>query len=121
LLGIELETRRRNRLATHVTKMSDKKIQLEIDQSFGNCPQYIQRRDLSQIPPTSPPKVKVEDFFELDEQALSLIDKSDTFFVASAFSGGRDDQNGDTIKDSGINTTQGADVSHRGGNPDSLG
>ncbi|MFT5209206.1 MAG: ferredoxin-NADP reductase [Flavobacterium sp.] len=117
LLGIELETRRRNRLATHVTKMSDKKIQLEIDQSFGNCPQYIQRRDLSQIPPTSPPKVKVEVFFELDEQALSLIDKSDTFFVASAFSGGRDDQNGDTIKDSGINTTQGADVSHRGGNP----
>lgn len=46
LLGVELSTRRRNRLAAHITDYSDNYLQLEIDQAFGNCPQYIQKRKL---------------------------------------------------------------------------
>jgi predicted pyridoxine 5'-phosphate oxidase superfamily flavin-nucleotide-binding protein len=49
LLGIELPTRRRNRLSTHIKAFTADQIQLEVDQSFGNCPQYIQTRDLESL------------------------------------------------------------------------
>ena len=47
LLGIEYESRRRNRLTAHVAEISADKMLLSIDQTFGNCPQYIQARGLS--------------------------------------------------------------------------
>ncbi|MFT7686909.1 MAG: ferredoxin-NADP reductase [Candidatus Azotimanducaceae bacterium] len=113
ILGIELETRRRNRLATHVAKVTEDKICLEVDQSFGNCPQYIQHRKLSSAlsntPPANLPQGLSGDFFELDNQALALISNSDTFFVASAFSKNSTDKGG--------HKGEGADVSHRGGKP----
>ena len=44
LLGMEMHTRRRNRMngfvSTHPTGFS-----VDVDQSFGNCPRYIQLRD----------------------------------------------------------------------------
>src|SRR3546814_4895052 len=44
LLGIELATRRRNRMNGHVTDVGDGAFSVQVDQSFGNCPQYIQVR-----------------------------------------------------------------------------
>jgi ferredoxin/predicted pyridoxine 5'-phosphate oxidase superfamily flavin-nucleotide-binding protein len=46
LLGIEPPTRRRNRLAAHIVEHTDEHIHLAVDQAFGNCPQYIQTREL---------------------------------------------------------------------------
>lgn len=105
LLGIELETRRRNRLSGSITEISSNRIQLEIKQAFGNCPQYIQTREMETLDTTELPPAAIEDIKRFDHQAQALIQKSDTFFVSSFVNNGRDDAN------------QGADVSHRGGKP----
>jgi predicted pyridoxine 5'-phosphate oxidase superfamily flavin-nucleotide-binding protein len=41
-LGIELHTRRRNRVNGHVVALDAGGFSIEVDQSVGNCPQYIQ-------------------------------------------------------------------------------
>ena len=103
LLGIELETRRRNRISAHVEKVTDEGVDLGIDQAFGNCPQYIQPREMSWADSTLLLEPSVKTITKLDHQALQLIGCSDTFFVASSLP-----------KDSNL-TSDGADVSHRGG------
>ena len=105
LLGIELTSRRRNRMAAHITATSNNQITLSVDQAFGNCPQYIQDRELVKLPPSSVTPAKVTKLTSFDQLAQDLIKKSDTFFVASYASSGND-----AISD-------GADVSHRGGRP----
>lgn len=103
LLGIELETKRRNRIAAHIDKVSESSASLSIDQAFGNCPQYIHLRKLVQIDPSTMPAAQVQKLTELDSQARELIEQSDTFFVASH------------VADGTRESSQGADVSHRGG------
>ena len=44
LLGIQLETRRRNRMNGTVIEADEGGLVVRVDQSFGNCPQYIQAR-----------------------------------------------------------------------------
>ncbi|OQK16150.1 FAD-binding oxidoreductase [Methyloprofundus sedimenti] len=105
LLGIELSTRRRNRLAAHINKVSNEGIELSIDQAFGNCPQYIQQRELYLVDPALMPDEELIQLTAFDQQALELIGTSDTFFVASYVANG-----------SGA-VSEGADVSHRGGKP----
>ncbi|OUS01124.1 FAD-binding oxidoreductase [Gammaproteobacteria bacterium 42_54_T18] len=105
LLGIELTSRRRNRMAAHITETSNNQITLCVDQAFGNCPQYIQDRELIKLAPSSIPQPEVTKLTTFDQQAQELIKKSDTFFVAS-------------YANSGENVaSDGADVSHRGGRP----
>lgn len=105
LLGIELPTRRRNRLAGHIVEASAGHIQLAVDQAFGNCPQYIQARDLERVDDDSLLPANVSQLTRLDEKTRAMIEKSDTFFVASYVS-----------NNSGA-ASEGADVSHRGGRP----
>ncbi len=106
MLGIELTTRRRNRLAAHIVDHSDKHIRLAVDQSFGNCPQYIQLRDFEKV--ATPPAPVVDELTEFDDRAQQLINNSDTFFVASHVN---------NIDNTSTDASAGADVSHRGGNP----
>lgn len=105
LLGIELETRRRNRLSAYIKETNDNSINLSIKQAFGNCPQYIQTRELYAVNPASMPAVKTEKITQFDQQAVELISLSDTFFVASYVANGSN------------SASEGADVSHRGGKP----
>lgn len=105
LLGIELHSRRRNRLTTTVQSVSEGITTLAVNQSFGNCPQYIQNRKIEYIPADERPKPDVQTQVTLDESARALICQSDTFFVATAY----DDKSGAA--------SNGADVSHRGGKP----
>ncbi|MEH6592839.1 MAG: pyridoxamine 5'-phosphate oxidase family protein [Halioglobus sp.] len=105
LLGIELPTRRRNRIAAHILDTSEKGVRLMVDQAFGNCPQYIQTRELDRVDPTTMPASHVEELVQLDSRAQTLIQQSDTFFVASSVSNGSGE------------ASEGADVSHRGGQP----
>src|SRR6185312_15597836 len=44
LLGLDLTTRRRNRANGRVAAVDDRGLTVAIDQSFGNCAQYIQVR-----------------------------------------------------------------------------
>lgn len=44
ILGLEHETRRRNRVNGRVSAVSESSVTVSVDQSFGNCPKYIQKR-----------------------------------------------------------------------------
>jgi predicted pyridoxine 5'-phosphate oxidase superfamily flavin-nucleotide-binding protein len=109
LLGIELTTRRRNRMNGRITDTGNGSFAVHVDQSFGNCPQYIQVRQhrFRDLPETlSAPHPVQQEGVLLSSDAAALLRRSDTLFVASASaapgSGPRE---------------QGVDVSHRGGRP----
>jgi predicted pyridoxine 5'-phosphate oxidase superfamily flavin-nucleotide-binding protein len=99
LLGLDLSTRRRNRANGRISAI-DTGITVGVEQSFGNCAQYIQTRTVT--PHEHEPKV-VEALSALDAPARRLIETADTFFVASRSRAG--------IGDGGL------DMSHRGGPP----
>ena len=93
LLGIELPTRRRNRMNGRVEAVSDGGLAVAVQQSFGNCPKYIQVRSWQAA--TRQPG-QLEQGEGLDPRWLPLVEGSDTLFIAS--SNGAD-----------------MDISHRGG------
>ncbi|MFK3820443.1 pyridoxamine 5'-phosphate oxidase family protein [Pseudomonas sp. NPDC089407] len=100
LLGIELHTRRRNRINGQIQQTAQGQLQVTVEQSFGNCPQYIQLRDYTRVAEPSQTRVDVT---TLDAMAISMIEAADTFFVASYV----EHDNGQ----------RSVDVSHRGGRP----
>ncbi|MEM8797739.1 MAG: pyridoxamine 5'-phosphate oxidase family protein, partial [Pseudomonadota bacterium] len=107
LLGLEFASRRRNRVNVTISGTNADGVHLSVGQSFGNCPQYIQKRafDFKRAPedfPEAGDPVSLEHF---DDDAKCLIAKADTFFIASALL----DETGDVAK--------GVDASHRGGKP----
>lgn len=100
LLGIELHTRRRNRLNGHIGNLGASGFDLTVDQSFGNCPQYIQLRQFQRVSLTDPQTRRAKHFDGLDDAAVALIETADTFFVASYVD---------------VDGERSVDVSHRGG------
>jgi predicted pyridoxine 5'-phosphate oxidase superfamily flavin-nucleotide-binding protein len=100
ILGLDLSNRRRNRANGHVTSVHSQGFTVAVNQSFGNCAQYIQTRTATPLPREPRP---AQILGRLDDDARRLIGQSDTFFVASRSR--RDLQEG------------GLDVSHRGGQP----
>lgn len=100
LLGIELHTRRRNRLNGQIHQGANGQLQVTVEQSFGNCPQYIQLREYTRV--VEPAQGRV-DAVTLDATAVDMIRAADTFFVASYI------EHGDGLRS--------VDVSHRGGRP----
>jgi predicted pyridoxine 5'-phosphate oxidase superfamily flavin-nucleotide-binding protein len=104
LLGIELHTRRRNRLNGLVRRTSAEAFDVAVQQSFGNCPQYIQLREFAFArDPATPSGETPRELDRLDDRARDMIDSADTFFVASYVD---DADRGRAV-----------DVSHRGGRP----
>ncbi len=104
-LGIELPTRRRNRLNGHVACIDRQGFLVTVDQSFGNCARYIQRRDWTSSE-AAPTHLQATTFVGLDDrEARALISRCDTFFVATYASPGPTNAQADM------------DVSHRGGWP----
>jgi predicted pyridoxine 5'-phosphate oxidase superfamily flavin-nucleotide-binding protein len=103
MLGIEFSTRRRNRANGHVVAFDENGLRVHVEQSFGNCPKYIQSREVSNENHHQP--VASREFFtDLTDAAKKMINDADTFFVATA--SGKDATNG-----------SGVDISHRGGMP----
>jgi len=49
LLGIELHTRRRNRMNGRIQHRDEHGFSVEVEHSFGNCPKYIQIRDVTRV------------------------------------------------------------------------
>jgi predicted pyridoxine 5'-phosphate oxidase superfamily flavin-nucleotide-binding protein len=107
LLGIELSTRRRNRMNGTLVSIDEQGFVVRVGESFGNCPQYIQARSSEFVADpasvTAPRTVSVEGSI-LSETAAALVRRADTFFVATA---------APTTDD----RPAGVDVSHRGGKP----
>ena len=106
MLGIEPHTRRRNRVNGRVAALDSSGFGLAVDQSFGNCPKYIQAREpVYAMPEACPPPAVVG--IQLDATALRLVQAADTFFIASAH----------PDVEHATSPSQGVDVSHRGGKP----
>ena len=104
ILGLEFETRRRNRVNGYLVARHDHRLEIEVEQAFGNCPKYIQTRDY--VSTEIPLKTSVEFLgTQLDYDGIRQIERADTFFIASHSS--RLDRTMAT----------GCDVSHRGGMP----
>lgn len=101
LLGIELPTRRRNRANGHVTRRSLDGFELQVEQSFGNCKQYIQAR-AGTFERAGAPRLELA---ALSAEALAVVSRADTTFIAT------------TSRDAARGYSEGLDVSHRGGRP----
>ena len=85
-----------------IVAASDHGFAVEVGQSFGNCPKYIQAREPLVGGGTA--RLLREEEATLSEEAVALIRGADTFFIATAAEGAR---GGDGVK--------GVDISHRGG------
>jgi uncharacterized protein len=96
LLGIDLATRRRNRANGVIAAAADGELLVAVEQSFGNCPQYIHIRDLGVA---EAGRAAAETMDRFDAAARQAIETTDTLFVATT---------GDD---------EGVDISHRGGKP----
>ncbi|WP_412050623.1 pyridoxamine 5'-phosphate oxidase family protein [Hoeflea sp. Naph1] len=85
ILGIELHTRRRNRLNGTIRRYSPLGFDIAVGQSYGNCAQYIQLRDDHRFvrEPTLKTNQPTRQMRRLDAAAKMLIAQADTFFVAS--------------------------------------
>jgi hypothetical protein len=100
MLVIELATRRRLRVNGRIRRSGEQQLELEVLESYPNCPKYIQRRQVTKNQAGShvaTPQVFKGDALGAPQQAI--INKADTFFVASA------------------HPERGVDASHRGGDP----
>ena len=103
LLGIELATRRRNRLNGRIRDDGAGALVCTVDQTFGNCPQYIREREWHRVegePAGAPTRGH-----RLTQAQRDWIAAADTFFIASGHRG------------EGESATFGMDASHRGGDP----
>src|SRR6266436_3156495 len=75
ILGIDFSTRRRNRANGRIQSLETRGITVAVNQSFGNCPQYIQKRVLapSRVEPVEGVSAPVESLDHLDEAAQAAI------------------------------------------------
>lgn len=107
LLGIDFASRRRNRVNGRVAAVEAAGFSLAVEQSFGNCPKYIQPRALEPMFGRRRNRIngRVEPFEDLGGEVPALIARSDTAFVATFAGREQAGENG------------GVDVSHRGGPP----
>jgi len=97
MLVVDLATRRRMRVNGTLTGVNTGRMQISVDQAYGNCPQYIRRRLLE---PSSAARSRSEstiDGTDLTPSQSGLIRSADTFFLGTT------------------HPARGNDASHRGG------
>ena len=101
VLGIELTTRRRNRVNGRIAGNGSGAMVFAVEQAFGNCPQYIRERQWRRVEgePVGPPARGTR----LTASQRQWIAGADTFFIASGY------------RPDGESATFGMDASHRGG------
>ena len=104
LLGIELSTRRRNRVNGRVRAKDRNRIVFGVDQSFGNCPQYISEREWRFVSSDRSHPVPRRTN-RLSAEQIARIRTADTCFIATGH------------RAEGEDISFGMDASHRGGAP----
>lgn len=99
MTAVEFVTRRRVRINGTVVTSARELLVIEVEQAYGNCPQYIQQRVLARDDLGSSLSEAVRHGTELTASDVDLIRSADTFFLGT------------------VNPERGADASHRGGPP----
>ncbi|KAJ7502454.1 hypothetical protein B0H11DRAFT_640201 [Mycena galericulata] len=92
-IGIEFPTRRRNKFAGITSRLTKTdyamQLDLRVNEALGNCPKYINVRDL--VPhPQSAPRVEYQESHlspddRLPDAAISFITDSDTVFLGTTY------------------------------------
>ncbi|WAS90849.1 FAD-binding oxidoreductase [Nannocystis punicea] len=100
LLGIEPATRRRNRVNGRIASTAANRIELRVEQTFGNCPQHIHERRWRWVDSIAAPAVRSRSFTPAMREQIAA---ADTLFLASGHRG------------AGEAASFGMDASHRGG------
>lgn len=102
-LGIELNTRRRNRMNGRVAAVHATGFTVRVEQTVGNCSKYIQGREFGWRRAAGDQRPRaIEALTSIDAEARALITQADTFFVA-------------THAPASAGHAASTDVSHRGG------
>jgi len=101
MVAIDFARRRRMRVNGAIVAADRAGFLIEVNQAYGNCPQFIQRRhlDLSDSETQSEPLARIKRSSAITEQQRLLIGRADTFFLGTT------------------HPTRGNDASHRGGPP----
>jgi hypothetical protein len=99
LVVVEFATRRRVRVNGRLRAAEDDTLALDVEQAYGNCPQYIHQRVLAQDGPGQDNPGDVRRDAALSPADTELIRAADTFFLGTT------------------NPERGSDTSHRGGRP----
>src|SRR3954471_13839468 len=101
ILGIDFASRRRNRANGVIDSSGPDGLVVDVRQSFGNCPQYIQVREIRRAGEGGRPTIeRVRSLGVAEREAIS---RANVFFVASA---------------AHVEEAEGGvDISHRGGAP----
>lgn len=102
MLGIALDSRRRNRLNGFLRPEGTGYV-VDVHQSFGNCPQYIHAREWRRVDARQAPPARHFDRLQPSQEAW--IAAADTLFIGSG------------VGADGGGTAGGFDASHRGGEP----
>lgn len=102
VLGLDLSNRRRNRMHGRISAMDELWISINAVQSYGNCPKYINLREIAQRIQSAGP-IETAQYAKLAPADVDLIVSADTFFIASYLQDGSDAP------------YEGVDVNHRGG------
>jgi uncharacterized protein len=100
ILLVDFGKRRRLRVNGTLARVEPHELEITADQAFGNCPQYIQQRDVHRkagVDPKATARVRHTD--TLEPEHIARIEDADTFVLGTA------------------HPTRGADTSHRGGTP----
>ncbi len=101
ILGIELATRRRNRVNGRIVESRPGAVTFGVEQAYGNCPQYIRERGWRRV--EGAPAGRPAKGTRLTPSQREWITSADTFFIASGY------------RADGESATFGMDASHRGG------
>ena len=99
LVVVEFATRRRVRVNGTLTTAVDGALAIDVEQAYGNCPQYIHQRVLAPGDPGRGDPGGVRRGAGLSPADAELIGRADTFFLGTT------------------NPERGSDTSHRGGAP----
>lgn len=99
MLGIELHTRRRNRMNGNIRRLLDHGLEISVSQAYGNCPRYINLRQYSFVREQAG---DVRHLVATDPLARRLITAADSFYIATYVERDGERQ---------------VDASHRGGKP----
>ncbi len=112
LLGIEFDTKRRNRANGQLTNTSHENIQFKVKHSYGNCPQYISARNGQLI--ANRKGGKIERACRLTQAMQAWLSGTDSLFIAT--SNGQAALENSCTQDLGKSLDE-VDASHRGGVP----
>lgn len=99
MLGIELHTRRRNRMNGNVHRHLDHGLEISVRQAYGNCPRYINLRQYSFVQEQAAVALQLA---PTDPLIRRLVTQADSFYIATY-----------VVRDG----ERQVDASHRGGKP----